>query len=549
MQGCTDNKKRSGDPILELRIPSIPSPETENIKITAIKGGWFKKAICGIFGSEKAEDNNPDSKAVGHVTEPWSVIRDIFPMDDKAVVARLHAMLAEKDAAIAALQQEIHRLSNDIQSSTKVARREHPMTPVIHVVEDGGATIQNRIGRHASVSTSNVLSNIPTQRTDELCPRMINMFKAPLDFVDYLKSPRFARDILRLAKRACPIFENEPRCLFLQSPAYVFGDIHGNLEDLNFFADNIWKLGVPLTAGRFLFLGDYVDRGMSGLECIAYLLALKIQNPEKIYMLRGNHELRDVNGWEEHYGERSFLWQCRDRFGEEMGARVWEEVNQVFDRLPLCGVIDHDIFCVHGGIPRPIPGSNNRVQDILMVPSVAGVNPPNELETFETQQVASDCLWSDPARGDQERYLDETGFGESLRGGGAICFGQKAIEDFLEQNQLSYIVRGHEAHAEGVSISKGARVFTVFSTSKDHGQGNKAMAGCILVDFDQIQVINRSVRYKNKFVHKRNSISLAGLSGSALDLRAKLGLVVSPEHTDEGEEEDEDYENGNDDKK
>jgi hypothetical protein len=38
------------------------------------------------------------------------------------------------------------------------------------------------------------------------------------------------------------MLEAEPRCVFLQSPVYVFGDIHGNLEDLNFFADNIWKV-------------------------------------------------------------------------------------------------------------------------------------------------------------------------------------------------------------------------------------------------------------------------------------------------------------------
>lgn len=42
-------------------------------------------------------------------------------------------------------------------------------------------------------------------------------------------------------------------------------------------------------------------------------------------------------------------------------------------------------------------------QDILCVPSVAGVCPPNEYETFESQQVASDCLWSDPARDNQVR--------------------------------------------------------------------------------------------------------------------------------------------------
>ena len=38
---------------------------------------------------------------------------------------------------------------------------------------------------------------------------------------------------------------------------------------------------------------------------------------------------------EEHYGVRSFLWQCRDRFGDELGYRVWEATNQTFDRMPL----------------------------------------------------------------------------------------------------------------------------------------------------------------------------------------------------------------------
>lgn len=103
-------------------------------------------------------------------------------------------------------------------------------------------------------------------------------------------------------------------------------------------------------------------------------------------------------------------------------------------------------------------------------------------------------IWSDPASEEQEAVSvdPDTGFGESLRGGGAICFGNKAVTDFLQQQDFSYIMRAHEAHAEGVAVSKGARVFTVFSTSQDHNQGSHAMAGCILVDNDQLQVINRS---------------------------------------------------------
>ena len=120
----------------------------------------------------------------------------------------------------------------------------------------------------------------------------------------------------------------------------------------------------------------------------------------------------------------------------------------------------------------------------------------------------------------------DTGFGESLRGGGAICFGSKAVTSFLQEQDFSYIMRAHEAHADGVAISKGARVFTVFSTSQDHNQGSHAMAGCILVDNEKLQVINRSPAYRNQYVHRRDSVSLATLSETEIQKRIRLGLVT-----------------------
>lgn len=433
---------------------------------------------------------------------------------------------------------------------------------------------RSRMGRNASISTQAVLNSLPdpsssSNSVDELVGRINDMFRrcvcvrksrpfastltpppasfSPGEHVSYLKSDRFARDLLRLNRKVKSVLEDEPRCVFLQSPAYVFGDIHGNLEDLHFFSDNVWNLGMSLTAGNFVFLGDYVDRGMSCLEVVAYLLAMKLSLPQKVFLLRGNHETRDVNGWEEHYGERSFIHQCRDRFGDDLGFRVWEATNSTFDRMPLAAVIDQDIFCVHGGIPRPISDPSKeggRIRDILNVTKVAGINPPYEHEDEDHQQVASDCIWSDPASEDQEaRSVDRrTGYGDSLRGGGAICFGHRAVTDFLAQQGFSYIMRAHEAHAEGVAVSKGARVFTVFSTSKDHNQGSDAMAGCILVDFEKMQVINRSPAYRNQYVHRRDSVSLAMLSEQEIAERVKLGLITSDQAPASAGGDDEEYE-------
>ena len=435
-------------------------------------------------------------------------------------------LMQAKDREIALLRERCASLSQQLQQALQPGHLpESPSTSIMAThttVSTNGrsliATQRERIGRTASLATRQVLDSIHAQEQrgersnkkqqqlqQEIVPRILAMFQSPAQSMEYLQSARFAHDLLVLCAAVAKVLEKEPRCLFVQSPVYVFGDIHGNLEDLHFFSDNIWRLGMSLTAGNFLFLGDYVDRGLQCLETVAYLLAMKVTLPAKVYLLRGNHETRDVNGWEEHYHQRSFLYQCRARFGNDLGYRVWETCNSVFDRLPLAAVIDQDIFCVHGGIPRPIasPSSHGtskttttttRIQDILAVPKVAGINPPYEHEDDLYQQVASDCIWSDPASEQQELYAVDpaTGFGESLRGGGAICFGHTAVTQFLQQHALSYIMRAHEAHAEGVAVSKGARVFTVFSTSQDHNQGSNAMAGCILVDNSKLQVINRS---------------------------------------------------------
>lgn len=72
----------------------------------------------------------------------------------------------------------------------------------------------------------------------------------------------------------------------------IFGDLHGQFGDLMRLFE---EYGTPSTAGDityidYLFLGDYVDRGAHSLETICLLLALKIEHPKSVHLIRGNHE-------------------------------------------------------------------------------------------------------------------------------------------------------------------------------------------------------------------------------------------------------------------
>lgn len=92
---------------------------------------------------------------------------------------------------------------------------------------------------------------------------------------------------------------------------------------------------------------------------MSYLFAQKLLAPKKFFLLRGNHELRGIQKMYHFYNE------CLMKFGEVLGEQVWEEVNKVFDLLPLAAVVDNKIFCLHGGIPG-IP--DFKLEDINKIP-------------------------------------------------------------------------------------------------------------------------------------------------------------------------------------
>lgn len=80
-------------------------------------------------------------------------------------------------------------------------------------------------------------------------------------------------------------------------------------------------------------------------------MALKLKYPKQIFILRGNHEDRNVNRY------LGFGQECETRLGEDINdpGSVFQKINDMFDNLPLAAVIvdkltQNKVFCVHGGI-------------------------------------------------------------------------------------------------------------------------------------------------------------------------------------------------------
>lgn len=304
----------------------------------------------------------------------------------------------------------------------------------------------------------------------------------------YDNIPELCKLVISVCNQAREIVAREPLFLRLQSPAVVFGDIHGNFADMIYFMKKVIAfddLMLKYTSATLLFLGDYVDRGTFSLECVMFLLALKVINPQKIYTLRGNHESPEVNGDTDVYGYSSFKYQCLEKFGREKGLEVWVAVNEVFQYLPVIADIDRKIFCVHGGLPQYRGGEDRRLE-ILADPSfpripVVQCNDPTNVEQ---RIMINDLLWSDPAVPGQQ--LDKFGFGSNPRGPDIKTFGGTAVNMFCERYGYQYIFRAHQEKADGLRLSDSARVVTIFSTSDYAGHQNGA--GCVLVHLGKIRM-------------------------------------------------------------
>ena len=95
-------------------------------------------------------------------------------------------------------------------------------------------------------------------------------------------------DVKYLCEKAKEILSTESNVQPVRAPVTVCGDVHGQFHDLM----ELFKLGGQPPDTNYLFMGDYVDRGYYSVETVTLLVALKVRFPDRITILRGNHESR-----------------------------------------------------------------------------------------------------------------------------------------------------------------------------------------------------------------------------------------------------------------
>lgn len=237
-------------------------------------------------------------------------------------------------------------------------------------------------------------------------------------------------EVKYIMQKAIEIFSTEHNVIYISSSITIVGDIHGQFFDLK----ELFSTGGMVPNTNYIFLGDYVDRGLQSIEVIVLLTLLKIKYPDKIYLLRGNHESRQTN---QNYG---FHLECLKKYNQS--SAVWSYINEMFDFLPIAAVIDNKVFCIHGGLSPSI----QKIDDIKVL---------DRCKDIPTEGPIADLVWSDP-----DKQTD--GFKISERGAGYL-FGEIVIDKFLLLNKMETIVRAHQLCKEGFDILFDGKIITVWS--------------------------------------------------------------------------------------
>jgi len=261
-----------------------------------------------------------------------------------------------------------------------------------------------------------------------------------------------SRDLINLVKQATAILKSEKErggyekltvrrgLVKIQDTSgqlVVIGDIHGDLETmLKIFEKEDIPAKLNEKRTYIVFLGDYIDRGELSLEVMTSVLRMKIAHPERVVILRGNHEGPDDLIAHPH----TFPYELKMKFGSAAPI-IYLHFRKLFNAMPHITLTSSGIVLLHGGVPTEA----KNVDEIAMA---------NELHPEKPH--LTEILWNDP---------DETGITgayPSPRGAGKI-FGENYTDEFLKIVNGKVILRGHQAASKGYKVSHNGKIITLFS--------------------------------------------------------------------------------------
>ncbi|NWX50179.1 PPE1 phosphatase, partial [Steatornis caripensis] len=326
-----------------------------------------------------------------------------------------------------------------------------------------------------------------------------------------------ARYVLQLLCETRRVLKEMPNITHL-STSYskeitVCGDLHGNLDDLLLI---FYKNGLPSEQNRYVFNGDFVDRGKNSMEILIILFAFLLIYPNDLHLNRGNHEDYIMNlryilgGWGKGY------------VLQEHGKQILCLLQDVFSWLPLATIVDSKVLILHGGISDTTDLDflnaleRNKVRDRIhvgvMLFSLKNVGAELLRSSFCYLQIL-DILWSDPR--------SQNGCTPNKCRGGGCYFGPDVTARLFERYNLKMLIRSHEFKREGYEISHNGKVITIFSASNYYEEGSNRGAYIKL----NPELIPRFVQYRvSKYTRRQNLRERVGtIESSALkSLREKI---------------------------
>ncbi|CAI5437464.1 unnamed protein product [Caenorhabditis angaria] len=286
-----------------------------------------------------------------------------------------------------------------------------------------------------------------------------------------------AKELKELIKLVIEQLKKDETLVNLSPPCIIVGDIHGQYRDLirilNFkntkTLEETKKDGknkrkkkeeiaksIGMSTCRYMFLGDFVDRGPNSVECICLVFSLKCIFPDQYKLLRGNHETKETNFV---YGFREELV---DKIGQKDGIEVWNRFNEAFAWMPLAGLVGTKILCMHGGISPHLKSLDD----------IRNIKRPLSKPLDNT--LAFDLMWSDPlidfSIGKmKENTCESSLFIPNAHRSCSVSFSEKAVQECCKKLNINLIVRAHQVFDVGFRFFADKKLITIFSAPRYQG--------------------------------------------------------------------------------